>query len=134
MGCTLMGVTLVGMMASFPHVKERVKHFDRELKNHKLVTDALLSVEGTKILSEYPRKHTMTRVDTTGSFDKVAETHKKRGFYFTSALEERGITGLIPGATKVWKFNSYGTTQKQAGHLSAAIVAIAREHGLTVTE
>jgi len=134
MGCTLMGVTLVGMMASFPHVKERVKHFDRELKNHKLVTDALLSVEGTEILSEYPRKHTMTRVDTTGSFDKVAETHKKRGFYFTSALEERGITGLIPGATKVWKFNSYGTTQKQAGHLSAAIVAIAREHGLTVTE
>jgi Sep-tRNA:Cys-tRNA synthetase len=133
MGCTLMGVTLVGMMASFPHVKERVKHFDRELANHTIVTEALLSVEGTKILSEYPRKHTMTRVDTIGSFDKIAETHKKRGFYFSSALEEKGVTGLIPGATKVWKFNSYGTSEKQARYLANAFVEIARENGLTVS-
>ena len=54
MGCTLMGATLVGMMASFPHVKERVKHFDRELENNKIVMEALLSIDGTKILSEYP--------------------------------------------------------------------------------
>jgi Sep-tRNA:Cys-tRNA synthetase len=134
MGCTLMGVTLVGMMASFPHVKERVKHFDRELENHKIVTDALLSVDGTKILSEYPRKHTMTRIDTIGSFDKIAESHKKRGFYFSSALEEKGVTGIIPGATKVWKFNTYGTTKKQAQHLAAAFVEIARENGLKVSE
>ena len=132
-GCTLMGVTLVGMMASFPHVKERVKHFDKELENHRIVTEALLSVEGTKILSEYPRKHTMTRVDTIGSFDKVAETHKKRGFYFSSALEEKGVTGLIPGGTKVWKFNSYGTTRKQAEYLAHACVEIARENGLPVS-
>ena len=115
MGCTLMGVTLVGMMASFPHVKERVKHFDRELENNRRVTDALLSIAGTTILSEYPRKHTMTRVDTTGSFDTVAETHKKRGYYLSSALEEKGITGVIPGATKVWKFNTYGTTRCTPG-------------------
>ncbi len=134
MGCTLMGVTLVGMMASFPHVKERVKHFDLELANHKIVTDALLSIEGTKILSEYPRRHTMTRIDTTASFDKVAEAHKKRGFYFSSALEEKGVTGIIPGATKVWKFNTYGTTKKQAQHLADAFVAIARENGLAVRE
>jgi len=133
MGCTLMGVTLVGMMASFPHVKERVKHFDRELENHRIVTEALHSVEGTKILSEYPRKHTMTRVDTIASFDKVAETHKKRGFYFSSALEEKGVTGLIPGVTKVWKFNTYGTSRKQAEYLARAFMEIARENGLPVS-
>jgi Sep-tRNA:Cys-tRNA synthetase len=132
MGCTLMGATLVGMMASFPHVKERVKHFNRELANHKLVTDALMSVAGTKILSEFPRKHTMTRVDTTASFDTVAESHKKRGYYFSSALEEKGITGLIPGATKIWKFNTYGMTGKQAVHISKAFVEIARENGIGV--
>ncbi|MDD1704822.1 MAG: O-phospho-L-seryl-tRNA:Cys-tRNA synthase [Methanoregula sp.] len=133
MGCTLMGVTLVGMMASFPHVKERVKHFERELENHRIVTEALLSVEGTEILSEYPRKHTMTRVETIASFDRVAEVHKKRGYYFSSALEERGVTGLIPGATKVWKFNTYGTTRKQAEYLAHAFVEIARENGLKVS-
>ena len=132
MGCTLMGATLIGMMASFPHVKQRTKHFDRELANHRIVMDALLSIEGTKCRSEYPRKHTMTRIDTIESFDKVAESHKKRGYYLQSALEERGITGVIPGATKVWKFNTYGTTRKQADHLAGAFVDIARENGLAV--
>jgi Sep-tRNA:Cys-tRNA synthetase len=132
MGCTLMGATLVGLMASFPHVKERVKQFDRELENNRIVMDALLSVEGTKILSEYPRRHTLTRVDTLASFDKVAESHKKRGFYLSSALEEKGITGVIPGATKIWKFNTYGMTKKQAMHLADVFVAIAQENGLPV--
>ena len=130
MGCTLMGATLVGMMASFPLVKERVKHFDHELENNRLVLKALLSVSGTKILSEYPRNHTLTRVDTIASFDKVAESHKKRGFYFSGALEEKGIVGVIPGATKVWKFNTYGTTTKQAEFLADTFVTIATEHGL----
>ena len=134
MGCTLMGVTLIGMMASFPHVKERVKHFDRELENNRIVVDGLLAVEGTKILSEMPRKHTLTRADTIGSFDLVAETHKKRGFYFSSALEEKGVTGVIPGATKVWKFNTYGMTQKQAQYLADTFGEIAQENGLTVSK
>jgi Sep-tRNA:Cys-tRNA synthetase len=132
MGCTLMGVTLVGMMASFPHIKERVKHFDRELENHAIVMDSLLSIEGTQCLSEYPRRHTLTRIDTTASFDTVAEFHKKRGFYLSSSLGEKGVTGLIPGATKVWKFNTYGTTKKQAHHLAEAFIAIANENGLRI--
>ena len=74
----------------------------------------------------------MTRIDTIASFDKIAESHKKRGYYLQSALEEKGITGVIPGATKVWKFNTYGTTRKQADHLAAAFVDIARENGLAV--
>jgi Sep-tRNA:Cys-tRNA synthetase len=94
--------------------------------------DALLSIEGTTCLSEYPRKHTMTRVNTIDSFDTIAGTHKKRGYYLQSALEEKGITGVIPGATKVWKFNTYGTTRKQAEHLARSFVEIARENGLAV--
>ncbi|WP_321508006.1 O-phospho-L-seryl-tRNA:Cys-tRNA synthase [uncultured Methanoregula sp.] len=133
MGCTLMGATLVGMMASFPHVKERVKHFEKELENNRIVLDALRSIDGTKILSEFPRKHTMTRIDTIASFDKAAESHKKRGFYFSSALAEKGVTGLIPGATKIWKFNTYGMTRSQAEYLGNAFVDIALENGLAVT-
>jgi Sep-tRNA:Cys-tRNA synthetase len=133
MGCTLMGTTLVGMMASFPHVKERVKHFSRELENNQIVLKALLSVTGTKVLSEYPRNHTLTRVDTIASFDTVAESHKKRGFYFSGSLEEKGITGVIPGATKIWKFNTYGATKQQAVILADAFVSIAMENGLPLT-
>jgi Sep-tRNA:Cys-tRNA synthetase len=76
-----------------------VKHFSRELENNQMVLKALLSVAGTKILSEYPRNHTLTRVDTLASFDTVAESHKKRGFYFSGSLEEEGIT-VIPERQK----------------------------------
>jgi Sep-tRNA:Cys-tRNA synthetase len=133
MGCTLMGATVMGMMASFPRVKERVGRWQEELANGKIVTDALRSIQGTTVLSEYPRRHTLTRVDTGDSFDRVARTHKKRGYFFTSALADRGIGGVIPGATRVWKFNTYGLTKKQCGHLAGAFTDIARENGIPVT-
>jgi len=133
MGCTLMGVTLMGMMASFLHVKERVKHFENELANNRIVTESLLSIHGTKVLSEYPRKHPLTRVDTTGSFDTVAQTHKKRGFFFSGSLVENGVHGIIPGATRIWKFNTYGMTTVQAHHLAKVFVTIAEENGLKIS-
>ncbi|NYT07730.1 MAG: aminotransferase class V-fold PLP-dependent enzyme, partial [Methanomicrobiales archaeon] len=133
MGCTLMGVTLMGMMASFPHVRERVKRWDKELSNGNLVVEALKAIDGTVIRSEYPRKHTLTRVDTINSFDRVAKTHKKRGYFFSSALKERGIAGIIPGATKVWKFNTYGMTRIQAEYVAATFREIAEENGLPVS-
>ena len=43
-------------------------------------------------------------------------------------------SGVIPGATKVWKFNTYGITRKQAQHLAGAFVEIARENRLKVNE
>ncbi len=132
LGCSLMGATIVGLLASFPTVKARVEHFDEELANSRIVVEALRSIEGTKIMSEYPRKHTLTRLDTTGSFDKVAQTHKKRGFFLSSALSKKGITGIIPGVTKVWKFNTYGMTRKQAEYVADTYLEIAETNGLTI--
>ncbi|MDD1724198.1 MAG: O-phospho-L-seryl-tRNA:Cys-tRNA synthase [Methanospirillum sp.] len=130
MGCTLMGVTSMGMMASFPHVRERVKRYGDEVKHSNLIVDALLSIEGTKVLSEYPRRHTLTRMNTVNSFDTVAKTHKKKGYFLTSALLERGITGILAGSTKVWKYNSYGLTDDQARYVADSFVDIAKKEGL----
>ena len=133
LGCTLMGVTLMGMMASFPAVRERVGHWDEELANGRRVVEALQRIEGTKVVSELPRKHPLTRIDTSGSFDLVAKTHKKRGFFLSSALKELGIAGTIPGATKVWKFNTYGMTSRQAEYTANAFLAIAEENKIPVS-
>jgi Sep-tRNA:Cys-tRNA synthetase len=132
LGCTLMGATVMGMMASLPRVQERVNRWREELANGRIVVEALRSIEGTALLSEHPRRHTLTRVDTRNSLDKVARSHKKRGYFFTSALADRGIGGLIPGATKVWKFNTYGLTRWQCEYLASAFTDIARENGLRV--
>jgi Sep-tRNA:Cys-tRNA synthetase len=130
MGCTLMGVTSVGMMASFPHVKKRVKEFDAQVSYGNMIVDALLTIDGTQVQSEYPRRHTLTRMNTTDSFDKVAKKHKKKGFFLTSALRERGITGILAGSTRVWKFNSYGITKEQASYVADAFVEIAKAEGI----
>ena len=132
LGCSLMGAPMVGLIASFPAVKERVSHFDEELANHNIVVNALLSIEGTKVASEFPRRHTLTRMDTSGSFDVVARTHKKRGFFLYSALAKRGITGIMPGVTKQWKFNTYGLTREQAEYLANAFLEVAEENDLRV--
>jgi len=132
LGCTLMGNTSVGMMASFPHVKERVKHFDEEVALANKIVEALLSIEGTEVVSEFPRKHTLTRMNTERSFDQIAQKHKKRGFFLISALRERGVTGIIPGSTKVWKMNSFGLSDRQAEWVCNAFIGIAQDEGIAV--
>jgi Sep-tRNA:Cys-tRNA synthetase len=132
MGCTLMGGTLLSMMASFPAVKERTLHWDEELKKSDFFIDTLLRIAGSKVLSEYPRKHTLTKVDTTGSFDTVAQTHKRRGFYFSDELSSRGIVGEFAGATRTWKLNTYGLTWKQVRYLADAFTEIAEKYQIPV--
>ncbi len=132
MGCTLMGAPSIGMMASFPHVKKRVKEFEAHVARSNKIVDALCSIEGTQVLSEYPRKHTLTRMNTVESFDKVAQTHKKKGFFLHSALKAKKITGIIAGSTKVWKFNTYGLTEAQADYVADAFVDIAKDNGLAI--
>lgn len=133
MGCTLMGVTVVGLMASFPAVKERVLHWDREVRNSNVVVDALCSIEGSHVESDMPREHTLTRINTVDSFDRVAETHKKKGYFLSQELKKKGVIGVIPGSTRVWKFNTYGLNDAQISHLCRAFQEIARENGLTVS-
>lgn len=133
LGCTVMGAPLIAMMASFPKVRERVKKWPDELKKINHVVDAMLAIEGTKVASEHPRKHSMTKIDTTGSFDKVAQKHKDRGFFLYKALKKRGIIGPFAGATKAWKFNTYGLAWEQIRYLADAFQEIAKENGLRVS-
>jgi len=46
---------------------------DEEVKKSNYFLEQFQRIEGSKVLSEWPRKHTLTKVDTTGSFDVVAK-------------------------------------------------------------
>jgi Sep-tRNA:Cys-tRNA synthetase len=93
MGCTLMGATLLSMIASFPRVQARTNQWEEEVKKLNYLLEQFLRVQGSKVLSEWPRKHALSKVDTTGSFDVVAKTHKRRGFFFSDELKDRGVIG-----------------------------------------
>ncbi len=130
LGCTVMGAPLVALMASFPKVRERVKNWDDEVEKVNYFTQEFLKIPGNKVLSELPRKHTLTKVDTTETFGKVSETHKKKGYFFTNELSKRGIVGPFPGATHAYKINTYGLSWSQIKHLSESYLDIAREYDL----
>ena len=132
LGCTVMGAPLIAMMASFPRVKERVKNWDEEVKKSNYFIREFLRIEGNSIVSEMPRKHTMTKVDSTGSFDKVAQTHKKKGYFLHNELSKRKITGIIPGATKQYKLNTYGLSWDQIKYLGNAFREIAESYKIGV--
>ncbi len=133
LGCTLMGATVISMMASFPIVKKRVRRWEEEVRKSNYFADQFGRVSGSEILSEMPRKHTLTQVDTTGSFDTVARTHKKRGYFFSDELKERGIVGPFAGATRKWKLNVYGLSWDQIKYLGNAFIEIAEKYGLPVS-
>lgn len=132
MGCTLMGGTLLSMMASFPAVKERTKHWNEEVEKSNFFLGRFKRVQGSEVLSEWPRKHTLTKVDTTGSYDMIAQTHKRRGYFFTEELSEKGIIGEFAGATRTWKLNTYGLSWDKIRYLSEAFLDIARKYELPI--
>ena len=133
MGCTLMGATLLSMIASFPRVQARTIQWDEEVKKSNYLLEQFMRVQDSKVLSEWPRKHTLTKVDTTGSFDVVAKTHKRRGFFFSDELKDRGVIGEFAGATRTWKLNTYGLTWDQIKYTSDAFLNIASKYGLNIS-
>lgn len=132
LGCTLMGGTLLSMMASFPRVKERVKRWEEEVEKSNYFIREFLRIEGNKISSEYPRKHTLSKVDTRDSFDRIAKTHKRRGFFLSDELKRRGIVGEFAGSTRVWELNTYGLGWSRIKYLGEAFIEIAGKYELPV--
>ena len=134
LGCTLMGSTLIGMMASFPAVRERVNNWEDELKKSNYLIDGLLAIEGSKVVSEYPRKHTLSKIDTSGNFDIIAQEHKRRGFFLSDELSSKGIVGEFAGATRVWKLNTYGLSWEKVRYVVDTFQEIADKYKLQVNK
>ena len=132
LGCTLMGANIVAMMASLPALRERIKHWDAEVARSNYFVNQFLRIAGNKIVSEMPRKHALTKVDCSESFDKIAQKHKDHGYFLTHELDERGITGIFPGATRSFKMSTYGLSESQVKYLAEAFIEIAGKHGLEV--
>jgi Sep-tRNA:Cys-tRNA synthetase len=132
MGCTLMGATLLSMIASFSRIKERTANWEEEVKKSNYFLNQFLRIQGSKVLSEWPRRHTLSKVDTTESFDVVAKTHKRRGFFFSDELKDRGIIGEFAGATRTWKLNTYGQSWEQIKYTAESFLDIASKYKLRI--
>jgi len=132
MGCTVMGGPLISLMASFPHVVERVERWDEEVEKARYLIEQLERIEGTRQLGTKPKQHTLTHMESEG-FYKASEKHKRRGFFLYDELRSRGIVGVQPGLTKHFKLNTYGLSRDKVEKVAEAFLEIAGKQGLKVS-
>ena len=127
-----MGAPLMTLIASFPHVVERVERWPQEVENIRYLVEQLERIEGTRQIGIRPKNHTLTHMES-GGFYKASETHKRRGFFLYEELRQRGIVGVQPGLTKHFKLNTYGLSREKVEKVARAFLEIAEGQKLAVS-
>lgn len=133
LGCTVMGAPLLTLIASFPHVVERVGRWNEEVEKIQFLVKQLEQIEGNKQLGTRPKQHTLTHLESSG-FYKVSENHKRRGYFLYDELRERKIVGIQAGLTKHFKLNTYGLTWDQVKYVAQAFQDIACKYELKISQ
>jgi len=131
-GCPpIFGAPIATLMASFPHVVERVKHWDEEVEKVRWLVGELERIKDFRQLGERPRRHTLVSFETP-SFHMIAKKHERRGFFLHEELKKRKISGIQPGLTKIIKLNTYGLSWDQLQQVANAFHEIANAYGVEV--
>jgi Sep-tRNA:Cys-tRNA synthetase len=123
LGCTSRGAPVATLMASLPHVIERLKNWDEEVISTRKFVDKMEKIEGVTQLGIRPTKHDLVRFETP-IFDKIAEKHPRRGFFLYEELKKRNIIGIKRGQTKWFKCSIYGFTQEQKDYIGKSFTDI----------
>jgi Sep-tRNA:Cys-tRNA synthetase len=115
LGCSARGSSTLALIASFPHVKERVKRWGVEVENARYVVSELEKI-GLVSLGVKPTQHDVNFFESEVLY-KISQTHKDKNFFLYKELKNRGIIGIKAGLTKNFKLSTYGKTKEQLKHL-----------------
>jgi Sep-tRNA:Cys-tRNA synthetase len=110
LGCTVRGVPLMTLMASFPHVKERVKKWNEEVEKARWFAERMEEL-GFKLLGENPHNHDLMHFESP-HFYEISKRVKARGYFLYKELKKRKIHGIKPGRTKSFKLSTYGVSKE----------------------
>jgi Sep-tRNA:Cys-tRNA synthetase len=127
LGCTSRGAPIATLMASLPHVAERVKHWDEEVEKTRGFVAKMEKIEGVTQVGVEPTEHDLVRFETP-IFDKIAEKHPRRGFFLYEELKKRNIVGIKRGQTKWFKCSVYGFSQEQVDYIGDSFAEIVAEY------
>jgi len=122
LGCTVRGVPLMTLMASFPHVKERVNNWDEQVSKAQWFSAELEKLD-FKQLGEKPHKHDLLHFETPVLYE-ISKRVRERGYFLHKELTERGIWGPQPGLTKFFKLSTFAADRQQLGFVIDSFQAI----------
>jgi len=127
LGCTSRGAPIATLMASFPHVKERVQRWGEELKKTRYFVEEMEKLGEIIQLGLKPKEHDLVRFETP-IFDNIASSHPRRGFFLYEELKEKKIVGIKRGQTRWFKCSIYAMNMKQIKYIINAFKDIIRKY------
>ncbi|PKP54375.1 MAG: O-phospho-L-seryl-tRNA:Cys-tRNA synthase [Candidatus Altiarchaeales archaeon HGW-Altiarchaeales-3] len=123
LGCTSRGLPIITLMASFPHVLERIRRWDEEVSNARWFLNKISEIPGIKALGVQPTKHDLNFIETP-VFYEISKKHKKRGYFLQKELKEKGIVGIKSGLTKFFKLSTYLLTKEEIKTVADAFLDV----------
>jgi len=126
LGCTIRGVPLITLMASFPYVKERVQHWDEQVSKARWFS-AELEKLGFEQLGEKPHRHDLLHFDAPALYE-ISKRLRERGFFLYKELKERGIWGPQPGLSKSFKLSTFAVDRQQLESVVDSFKAILNKY------
>ncbi|MEE8620397.1 MAG: O-phospho-L-seryl-tRNA:Cys-tRNA synthase [Dehalococcoidia bacterium] len=126
LGCTVRGVPLITLMASFPYVKERVEHWDEQVSKAQWFSVELEKL-GFEQLGEKPHRHDLLHFDTPTLY-QISKRVRERGFFLYKELKERGIWGPQPGLAKSFKLSTFAADMQQLALVVDSFKAILNKY------
>ena len=124
-GCSVGSLPLISAMMSFPHVKERVKNWDAEMKKTNDFADAMEDLGDIMLLGERPHQHHLLHFETP-RFWEISKNHKRKGFFLAEEIIKRGIVGLQKGLSKHVKMSVYGLPDDEIKKVQEAFEEISK--------
>jgi Sep-tRNA:Cys-tRNA synthetase len=127
LGCSIRGVPLITLMASFPHVKERVQHWQEQVSKAQWFS-AELEALGFEQLGEKPHRHDLLHFEAPVLYD-ISRRVRERGYFLYKELKERGIWGPQPGLARSFKLSTFDADRQQLGFVVDSFRAILNKYG-----
>ncbi len=129
LGCTVRGAPLLTMMASFPAVVERTKHWDDEVEKARKFSERMEAM-GIEQQGDKPHNHDLMFFKAENLYE-ISKTAKKGRYFLYRDLKDRGICGIKPGLTKQFKLSTYQLTPGQVDRVLSAFEEIISSYAKT---
>jgi Sep-tRNA:Cys-tRNA synthetase len=105
LGCTVRGAGILSMMASFPHVVERVGLWDLEVEKARWFVAGMEDL-GIMLQGDNPHNHDLMFFKSENLYE-ISKTAKKGRYFLYKHLKKKNIFGIKAGLTRQFKLSTY---------------------------
>lgn len=127
LGCTSRGAPIATLMASLPHIIDRVNQWDVEVEKSRYFVSEMEKISGVRQIGVRPTEHDLVRFETP-FFHSITDKHPRKGFYLYEELKKRNIVGIKRGQTQWFKCSVYGYNQEQVHYIANSFAEIATKY------